>query len=203
MRETVEANFVPDDSSAEKKLPERSAVKDKRAKSKEGKYVKNVDYVWLGFREGKEAVISSMGKNLHGTFDGAAADGTKLTDIPWLKDRKQLKDFKLLVMVSAGFPGVKEYVQQVQARYNLRMVASCTAVSTTDLTPYYQTGQLLGLAGGMTAAAEYEKLVGRRGSATQGADVLNVGHIVVILAILFGNVIFFVGRARDRKRMLA
>ena len=35
----------------------------------------------------------------------------------------------------------------------------------------------------MTAAAEYELLVGRRGSATQGADVLNVGHMVVILAI--------------------
>lgn len=199
MRETVEANFVPDDSEAEKNLPDRAAVKDKRAKSKEGKYVKNVDYVWLGFREGKEAVISGMGKNLHDTFDGRAADGTRLTDIAWLKDRKQLKDFKLLVLVSAGFPGAKEYVQQVQSRYKLRMVVSCTAVSTTDLTPYYDTGQLLGLAGGMTAAAEYEKLVGRRGSATQGADVLNVGHIVVILAILFGNLIYFVGRSRQRR----
>jgi len=203
MRETVEANFVPDDAKVEKDLPDRASVKGKKAKSKEGRYVKNVDYVWLGFREGKEAVISGMGKSVHGTFDGHAADGTPLKDIPWLKDRKQLKDFKLLVLISAGFPGVKEYVQQVQARYKLRMVAACTAVSTTDLTPYFQTGQLLGLAGGMTAAAEYESLVGRRGSATQGADVLNVGHMVVILAILFGNLIYFAGRWRDRRGRVA
>ena len=203
MRETMEANFVDDNADAEKDLPDRSAVTDKKQKSKEGRYEKNVDYVWLGFREGKEAIIAHMGKDLHDTFDGRADDGTPLKSIPWLKDRKQLKDFDLLVLISAGSPGVKEYVQQVQARYKLNMVASCTAVSTTDLTPYVQAGQLRGLVGGMTAAAEYETLVDHRGSATQGADVLNVGHIVVILAILFGNLIFFVGRARDRKRRTA
>lgn len=162
-------------------------------------YKKNVDYVWLGFREGKEAIIQGMGKDLRGTFDNRAADGTPLDDIPMMNGIKQLKDFKLDILVSAGFPGVKEYVQQVQTRYNLPMVASCTAVSTTDLSPYYDTGQLLGLAGGMAASAEYEKLVGLRGQATQGADVLNAGHMVVILAIIFGNIIYFIGRSRKRR----
>ena len=32
-------------------------------------YQKNVDYVWLGFREGKQAVMQAMGKDLRGTFD--------------------------------------------------------------------------------------------------------------------------------------
>jgi hypothetical protein len=162
-------------------------------------YKKNVDYVWLGFREGKEAVIASMGKNLRKTFDDRASDGTPLDTIPMMSGVKQLKDFPLLVMVSAGFPGIKEYVQQVQTRYNLRIVGSCTAVSTTDLTPYYDAGQILGLAGGMAASAEYEKLVGKPGLATKGADVLNVGHLVVILAIVFGNFIYFVGRSRRRR----
>jgi hypothetical protein len=162
-------------------------------------YRKNVDYVWLGFREGKEAIIQGMGKDLRGTFDHRAADGTPLADIPMMTGIKQLKDFKLMILISAGFPGVKEYVQQVQTRYDLAMVASCTAVSTTDYTPYYDTGQLLGLAGGMAASAEYEKLVGRLGQATQGAVVLNVGHLVVILAIVLGNIIFFVGRSRRRR----
>ena len=162
-------------------------------------YVKNVDYVWLGFREGKQAVISGLGKNMRDTFDGRAADGTPLDDIPVMKGIKALKDFDLSVLISAGFPGIKEYVQFVQSRYNLRIVGSCTAVSTTDLTPYYQAGQLLGLAGGMAATAEYEKMVGKRGRATQGADVLNVGHGVVILAILFGNFIYFAGRRRRRQ----
>ncbi len=162
-------------------------------------YQNNKDYVWLGFREGKTTVISAFGRDLRATFDNKAADGTALDQIPLMDGKKQLKDFDLLVLISAGSPGVKEYVQLVQGRYNLKMVASCTAVSTTDLTPYYDAGQLLGLAGGMAASAEYEYLVGRPGAGTQGADVLNVGHLVVILAILFGNVIYFADR-RWRKR---
>jgi hypothetical protein len=163
-------------------------------------YIKNVDYVWLGFREGKQAAIAAFGADLRGTFDGRAADGTPLDSIPMMTGIKQLKDFKLIVLVSAGFPGVKEYVQQVQTRYALRMVGACTAVSTTDYTPYYQAGQLLGLVGGLAAAAQYEGMVGKPGLATKAADVLNASHLMVILAIILGNVIFFAGRAHRRRQ---
>ncbi|MCA9677141.1 MAG: hypothetical protein H6709_05310 [Kofleriaceae bacterium] len=165
-------------------------------------YKKNVDYVWLGFREGKQAVISAFGSDLRGTFDGRAADGTPLDQIPMMSGKKQLKDFDLMILVSAGFPGAKEYVQLVQSRYDLKMVAACTAVSTTDLTPYFQAGQLLGLVGGLAASAEYETMVGKKGLGTQAADVLNIGHLVVILAIIFGNIIFFAGRAHRRRQGL-
>jgi hypothetical protein len=162
-------------------------------------YQKNVDYVYLGFREGREATILRMGADLRQTFDGHAADGTPFDSIPMMQGIKQLKDFKLLIDVSAGYPGAKEYVQYVQARYGLRMVVSTTAVSLTDLTPYFQTGQLLGIVGGLAAAAQYEKLVGVTGTASAGADVLNVAHGVVILAIILGNVVYFAGR-RARRR---
>lgn len=162
-------------------------------------YKKNVDYVYLGFREGKQAIISALGSDLRQAFDGRAADGTALDDIPMMQGIKQLKHFKLTILVGAGFPGIKEFVQLVQSRYKLRMVGCTTAVQTTDLTPYYQAGQLLGLVGGLAAAAEYEGMVGRPGLATQAADVLNIGHGIVILAILFGNFIYFVGRARRRR----
>jgi len=187
IRETVEEPIAPPGTKGYTGRPDRA-------------YKKNVDYVYLGFREGKQAIITSLGADLRKTFDGVANDGTPLDQIPMMRGIKQLKDFKLLVLVSAGFPGAKEYIQYVQTRYDLHMIAACTAVSTTDLTPYYQTGQLEGLVGGLAAAAEYEVLVGKKGAATAGADVLNVGHGVVILAILLGNLIYFLGRARQRKR---
>ena len=162
-------------------------------------YKKNVDYVYLGFREGREATILRMGADLRQTFDGHADDGTPFDQIPMMTGIKRLSDFKLMVLVSAGYPGAKEYVQYVQSRYGLHMVASTTAVSLTDLTPYYQTGQLEGIVGGLAAAAQYEKLVGMQGTATAGADVLNVGHCVVILAILLGNLIYFAGRSARRR----
>jgi hypothetical protein len=162
-------------------------------------YKKNVDYVYLGFREGKQAVIANIGADLRKTFDAKAADGTALDAIPMMQGIRQLKDFKLSVLISAGFPGAKEYVQYVQSRYNLPMIAACTAVSTTDLSPYFQTGQLLGLVGGLSSVAEYESMVGKPGTAFDGTDVLNVGTFVVILAIIFGNFIYFTGRARRRR----
>jgi len=186
IRERVETPLAPEGTAGYGGPPDRA-------------YRKNVDYVWLGFREGRQAVISRMGADLRGTFDGRAADGTALDQIPMMRGIKQLKHFKLIVLVGAGFPGIKEYVQQVQTRYKLRMVGATTAVQTTDLTPYYQSGQLLGLVGGLAAAAEYETMVGKKGLATAGADVLNVGHGVVILAIILGNIIYFTQRARRRR----
>lgn len=159
-------------------------------------YIKNQDYVWLGFKEGREATINGMATDIRGTFDNQAADGTPLDDIEIMDGIKTLADFDLVVLVSAGYPGIKEYVQQAQARGDVPMIGSCTAVSTTDYTPYYGAGQLLGLVGGMAAAAEYEKLVGRPAGGAEGADALNVGHIVIIVSILFGNVIYFAGRRR-------
>ncbi|HET6613485.1 MAG TPA: hypothetical protein VFG83_15915 [Kofleriaceae bacterium] len=187
IREMVDRPLIGPDDTDYKGPPDRA-------------YKQNVDYVWLGFREGKEAVIAAMGNDLRATFDHRAADGTPLADIPMMEGIHQLKDFDLIITISAGFPGTKEYVQQVQSRYDLPIVAACTAVSTTDLTPYYDAGQLLGLVGGMGAVAEYESLIGKPGLGTQGADVLNFGHLVVILAIVFGNFIYFAGRRQRRKR---
>lgn len=163
-------------------------------------YVRNVDYVNLGFRDGKGAIIQAFGSNLRLAFDGRADDGTPLDEIPMMQGVTKLADFDLVVLVSAGFPGAKEYVQFVGTRYKLPMIAACTAVSTTDLAPYYQTGQLVGLVGGMAGSAGYEHLVGKPGAGTAGADVLNAGNIVVILAIVFGNVVYFLGRRARRRR---
>jgi hypothetical protein len=171
-----------------------------RSVAGEKQYVRDVDFVWLGFREGKEAMIANMGQSMWTTFGEHDAAGTPFSRLPLMQRVRRLSDLDLIVLVSAGFPGAKEYVQQVQSRYDLKMLAACTAVSTTDLAPYYASGQLLGLAGGMSAAAEYERLVGVPGGlGAKGIDVLNVGHLVVIAAIVFGNIIYFLARRRERR----
>jgi hypothetical protein len=167
-------------------------------------YQKNVDYVWLGFREGKEITIANFGQDLWGAYGGRSSDGTAIADIPMMAGLRRLSDFALINLVSAGFPGTKEYVQIAQSRYKLPMVSTCTAVSMTDLTPYLASGQLLGLAGGMAGTAEYEKMVkdalpgAKLGMGQRGLDVLNVGHFVIIGAILLGNFFYFRQKRRAR-----
>jgi hypothetical protein len=159
-------------------------------------YVRNQDYVYLGFREGKQNIILGMAADLPHVFGGKTDDGKALAEIPWMKNIHGLADFKLLVLVSAGAPGAKEYVQFAQNRYNLKMVAVTTAVSVTDLAPYYQAGQLLGVVAGLAGSAEYEVMVGHPSIGVEGADGLNTGHGVVIVAIILGNIAFFAGRRR-------
>lgn len=186
IRETVDVAIAPAGTPGYTGQPDRA-------------YKSNVDYAYLGFRDGKGVTIAAMGSDLRKVFDGKTNDGTALDRIPFMNGIKRLEDFDLIVLVSAGFPGAKEYVQFVGTRYKLRMVAACTAVSTTDLSPYFQTRQLVGLIGGMAGSAGYESLVGKKGAGTVGADVLNIGNVVVILAIVFGNIIFFAGRAHRRR----
>ncbi len=187
LREAVDVAIAPPGTAGYEGVPDRA-------------YVRNVDYAYLGFREGQINTMIGMATDLTRVFDGRTADGAPLDRIPWLAPIRRLGDFELVISVSAIAPGAKEWVQYVQSRYAIRMLAATTAVSTTDLAPYYQSGQLLGLVAGLSGAAEYEVLVGRPSIGVAGADVLNVGHGVVILAIVFGNVLYFVERRRKRKR---
>ena len=147
------------------------------------------DFAFLGFKEGHDIVIAKMGENLRTLYPTDYED-RPLDTLPIMKGKRSLKDFELMIIVGAGFPGPTEYVQQVQGRYDLKIVTAVTAVMVPDVSPYYDTGQVQGLVAGMRGAAEYEKLVGQPALATAGLDAQNLAHIFIILAIVFGNIIY-------------
>ncbi len=165
--------------------------------------VDGVDYAWLGYKPGKELAIKGIGENIYKAFP-TDPQGRTVSELPIMQGRKQAKDFPLLINVSAGFPGTREYVLQIQGQYNLSMISACTAVSAPDYVPFYKGGQLEGLSGGMPGSAQYEKLVypdgppeGVRLLATQSINVLNIGHLYIIVLIVLGNVAWILTRPRD------
>jgi hypothetical protein len=145
-----------------------------------------IDYTNLGFKSGNEAVMSQMGSSIPVTFP-ADRSGIPVSRIPVMKGVENFGQIALLVSVSAGYPGTKEWVQQVVSRYHVPMVAGVTAVSAPEYYPYLQAGQLQGLLGGMAGAAEYETLVKAPGLATRGMDAQSLAHIFIALMILLGN----------------
>jgi hypothetical protein len=157
--------------------------------------VYGTDYVNLGFKEGRQIVMKSMGQSLRQTFPVDRA-GTPVDRLPLMAEVDDYGDFALLVNISAGSPGLKEYVQVVQSRWRIPMVGACTAVSGPDYVPYYSAGQLLGLAAGMKGAAEYEMLVGRPGDAVTGMAAQSASHLLLIAFIVLGNVAFFLRRGK-------
>lgn len=159
---------------------------------------RGVDFVHLGFKEGRQIVMKAMGQSLRQTFP-KDYEGKPVADLPLMRGVDTYSDFALLIDVSAGNPGIKEYVQVVQSRYRVKMVGACTAVSGPDYVPYYRAGQLVGLAAGMKGAAEYEMLVGAPGAATSGMAAQSASHLLLIGFILFGNVMYFRARRRGER----
>ena len=154
-----------------------------------------VDYVNLGFKAGDEAVMVLMGQGILNAFPRDYR-GNDTRSMPVMRGVRDYSSFAMLVNISGGFPGTKEWVQQVQARFHIKMVAGVTAVSAPEYYPYLQSHQLLGLLGGMAGAAEYEKARGEKGSATRGMDAQSLAHYFVAVCILLGNVVQWSKRRR-------
>ncbi len=157
------------------------------------------DYVNLGFKEGREVVMVSMGTSIPRTFPNDYR-GNKVETLPIMQGVNTFDDLALLMNISGGLPGTKEWVLQVQSRFHVKLGSGCTAVSAPEFYPYVQSGQLVGLLGGMKGAAEYEKLVKKPGSAARGMDAQSVSHIIVFLFILIGNIAFFALK-KTKKRL--
>ena len=147
-----------------------------------------IDWVNLGYKAGDDAVMVKMGQGIKATFPRDYR-GNVTSDIPVMRNVRDYSSFPILVNISAGFPGTKEWVQQVQSRFHLPMVSGCTAVSAPEYYPYLQSGQLQGLLGGMAGAAEYENLRQEKGLATRGMDAQSLAHIFVAFCIVLGNVV--------------
>lgn len=156
------------------------------------------DYVNLGYKSGNEVVMSQMGSSIPRTFP-TDRRGVPVSQLPVMKGVENFQQIALLVSVSAGYPGTKEWVQQVVSRYHVPMVAGVTAVSAPEYYPYLQAGQLQGLLGGMAGAAEYEVLVKQPGLATRGMDAQSLAHVFIAFLILLGNLAALPQRAAAKK----
>ena len=157
------------------------------------------DYVFLGFKAGREVIMVQIANSISGVFPQDFA-GRPTKSFPLMQQVDKLTDCKLVVNISAGYPGTKEWVQQVRTRFSVPMLSGCTGVSAPEYYPYYQSGQLSGLLGGLGGAAKYESRVGLKGPATAGMPAQSMGHLVVIVFVLIGNVLYLVNKRAEKAR---
>jgi hypothetical protein len=150
------------------------------------------DWCFLGYKAGVAILMISMGQNLYAAFPTDKYN-TPSRELPILENVASLAHVKYLVAFAAGNTG-EQWIVYGSGRYGFPMGVGCTAVIAPDLYPYYGSGQITGIAGGIKGAWEYETLVGIPDRATQAAPVQTVAHVLVIALILFCNVAFFAQR---------
>jgi len=170
--------------------------------AKEYKKKEGVDYIFLGFKPGGPAVIIGMGQNLLETFPKDAV-GRLLAEQPLIKDTgiKSLKDIPFAISISAGVPGIDDWIVYGRDQYGFDMAGGCTGVMATDFYPYLNSGQLIGLMGGLKGAAEYETLIGRPDEATRNMSPQSFSHLVIIAFVILGNIALLAERAAKRRRL--
>jgi len=169
-------------------------------------YVYGVDYVNLGFQAGNEFVIQRMGSSFSEMFKKDYA-GNRYEELPLVRGIKNFNDIDFSFNFSAGYPGTVEWVQVAVDRYHVRLAAGNTAVQAPQVYPYFNAGQLVGLAGGMRGAAELESVFAKQESGTidykdKGTKYMfsqTIAHAVVMFFIVIGNLAYFI-LGRNKKK---
>lgn len=153
------------------------------------------DYVFLGFKPQYIAAVLSMGESIEQTFPEDYL-GHAYADLPMLKDVKNYDNIAGVISVADGSL-TTHWIEYAGARYGVRVSAVVTAAMVTTYDPYLSAGQMHRMVGGLRGAAEYEKLLGIGGSGQRGMLAQTTSHVYVILMIVIGNVVYFLGRRKS------
>jgi hypothetical protein len=147
------------------------------------------DYVNLGFKVGGSQVILGMGESIRNVY-AQTADGDLTDSLPVMDGVDSYEDIALVVDLAAGeLP--KSWIAFAGERYDQKIAAGVTAVVSTEIYPYLQSKQLVGLVNGLKGAAEYEKLTGVTGDGATGMAAQSVAHLLIILLVIVGNIAYF------------
>ena len=153
------------------------------------------DFVFLGFRPGVTQVILGMGTEIKSVFD-TDYYGTPLDTIPIMQNITNYDQIDILVDLASSNT-TEAWIIYANDQYNLKIAAGVTGVMISQMFPYLQTGQLVGLMSGILGAAEYENLVGVPAKGMQYINVNSFVHLLIVILVVFGNIAYFIQRKRE------
>jgi hypothetical protein len=153
-----------------------------------------VDFVNLGYKAGNETVILAVANDFRSAYP-VDHRGIPTDSLPVMAGVHTWKDASLLIDIAHGAT-TDQYVRIAGARFGLPVGAGCTAVSIPRYYSYLQSGQLVGLLGGLQGAAEYERFIRKPGFASAGMDAQSMAHLAILILVAAGNAAFFLSRRR-------
>ena len=154
------------------------------------------DYVFLGWSPGAGSLVIAMGQDLYKAFPSDYSKNPT-RGMPVLEGVRNLRDVNYLVSLAAGNPGIEMWYVFGKDKYRFEMAGGSTGVMAPGLYPFLRSGQINGLVGGLQGAAEYETLIGQKGTAVAGMDAQSATHFVIIVLVILCNVFYFM--LRDEK----
>ncbi|MEA3431417.1 MAG: hypothetical protein U9R01_01880 [candidate division WOR-3 bacterium] len=151
-------------------------------------------YLAAGGRAGA-AVIQALAKDIEGVVK-KDIKGTPLDSIPMMKGIEDIHDISLICGI-AYWP-TEDWLRFVQGVYGTNTVFCSSAIVSSSLYPYLDSGQLCGLLVGVRGAAEYEHLLGTEELGTELIIPQSMVHLLIVVLIILANIGFWAER-REKK----
>ena len=144
------------------------------------------DYVFLGYITGGESAIAQLASNIRSVYP-VDHFGTPLDELSMMQGVNTHEDIAGVLSSDTGDYGV-HFMTQWQAAYGSKLAEIGIAMNgSTDL-PRWQAGNYFGLSIGSRGGAELEMLIGELGEATTSMDSISVSHLLLIFAVILGNI---------------
>lgn len=166
--------------------------------------VEGRDWVALGYKAGRAMAINAMRQDFRALYTQDLR-GVPLDSCAAVASVRALADVDLIVALSAGTPGLQEWILYAGDPTGVPLAGGCTGVGMPEFLAYFPH-QLLGLIGGLKGAAEYETALRaaypERSSprpATIGMGPQTVAHALILLFLVLGN-LGVVASWRHRRR---
>lgn len=153
------------------------------------------DYVFLGYMPGYSAVVLKLGDDITKVYPRDYY-GDETGKMPIFQKIRNFDNVNVAIVLT-GSGIYQTWIIYGYIRYGVSVGAGVTAVEAAATYPYLQTGQLIGLLGGLKGAAEYETILDREGipqlrkRATIGMDSQSIVHLLIITLIVIGNIIYW------------
>ncbi|HHY17175.1 MAG TPA: hypothetical protein GX524_03790 [Firmicutes bacterium] len=149
-----------------------------------------VDFANLGYMAGDENAIRLFA--LDCLVVPTDDRGFKTADLPVMKGISTVEDFAFVHQFSMSSP--EQWIRQVVDPMGIKYALGTVTVVVPSAVPYYNSGQLKGLLGGVSAAAQYELLTETPGRGAAMMDAQSMGHLIIIGFIALGNIGYFLSK---------
>ena len=156
------------------------------------------DYVFLGYLPLAEATIATLAR---GAQEFVAKDnyGNPTADMPIFKVADKATDFTVAAAITTSTDPVEWFVRQLYTPYKTPLLFMVVAVIGPSIQPFVASGQAVGMLSGQNAAAQYELLIKQPGSAVAALDAQSGAHVLIMIYIVLGNLIYWPMRRMSKK----
>jgi len=168
-----------------------------RKSMEEHDYTYGEDYVVLGYVFPNEAAVASAAQDwqgvIHKDFYGQSTDGTFLDEIHDWSDWTLISDYTTGIQSGS-----------LINHFGLRgtpMIVNCIGVMISTQMPYLSTGVYKALLQSMRGGAELEYLTRHPGPGMTAMDAFTLGHYLLVVLIIIGNIGYFGTRENSRRNV--